>query len=406
MPAPHLLVVDDDIQFAASVAAMAEALGWRTSRLDVAGGLVEACARIDPVVILLDLLLGEFDGIEALQQLAAQNVRAQIVLMSGAGARIMATAERVGRGYGLRIAGRLEKPFGPVEMTELLDRLATGELTAAALPDEDAMLADAPVAVTGATLAAALDAGEIVPFYQPQLHMVSGRRWRIDRVEVLARWCRDGRVIALPARFIPVAEANGLIGRLTDRMLRGALDQLVRWERAGQVLGASVNLSTSSLDDLALPRHLSGLADAAGIPPERITFELTETGPAGYRPRVMDVLARLRLRGFNLAMDDFGTGFSSLVQLHRLPFSELKIDRSFVGAAMHDPECRAIISSSIVLAQSIGLQVCAEGVEDADTMEFLYSLGCDLAQGYHIGRPVPPDRVPSIVAAWDLRGTA
>jgi len=401
-----LLIASETEMLAPVLAEVAEATGWRVEHLRDPDSLVERFGGAAPDAILLDLVFTESDGIEILEHLATRGIRAPIVLMGGVSARILETTERLGVTYGLQMAGCLEVPFVERELRSTLGRLWRQREFDDLPAMEPEFLPEPPYDPEAASpidareLAAAIENDLIVPYYQPQVTLGRSRRWTIDRVEVLARLHHDKLGVIPPMSFVPLAERCGLIGRLTDRLLESTLVQLADWRREGLALSAAVNLSTRMLRDRSLPRRLMGLVAASGTRPDEITFELTETGPYGYQSEVMNVLTRLRLKGFNLAMDDFGTGFSSLVQLHRLPFNELKIDKSFVMRALRNSECRSIISSTIVLAQSIGLEVCAEGVENRETMELLYSLGCTVAQGFYVSPAVMGTEIPAIVEGW------
>jgi len=163
-------------------------------------------------------------------------------------------------------------------------------------------------------------------------------------------------------------------------------------------------VSAANLHNLKLPDKIGDLCAEAGIAPERVTVEITETASMSDPAKMMDVLARFRIKRFSLSIDDFGTGYSSLTQLQRLPFSEIKIDKSFV-IGMEKIEESAIIAKTVVdMAHNLGLLVCAEGVENHAVLAMLQGFGCDFAQGFHFSAPVAADKVPDFVNAID--GTA
>ena len=198
----------------------------------------------------------------------------------------------------------------------------------------------------------------------------------------------------MPDRFIPIAEETGLIDELSAQVF----DQSLEWFSNAFPLGElklSLNISAKSLVDLHLVDSLFDLCRKYYLASDRIVLELTETSAMTDPILSLDLMTRFRVKGFQLSIDDFGTGFSSMVQLARLPFSEIKVDRSFVMNARQSQESRTIIKSVIDLGHSLGLVTTAEGVEDAETFDYLNGLGCDLAQGYLIARPMPGETARS-----------
>ena len=181
-----------------------------------------------------------------------------------------------------------------------------------------------------------------------------------------------------------------------------AAKQAAEWHTDNPGLEVAVNIAAKNVEDLGLPDRLHKHCRAAGIDCASITLELTETGAMREAVQMMDVLTRLRLKGFKLSIDDFGTGYSSLVQLQKLPFSEVKIDRSFVMQMMKNEGCMAIVEIVIDLARKLGLRSVAEGVDDEAALHALMMLGCDLAQGYHLARPVAADRIPAFISEYQL----
>jgi EAL domain-containing protein (putative c-di-GMP-specific phosphodiesterase class I) len=192
-----------------------------------------------------------------------------------------------------------------------------------------------------------------------------------------------------PAEFIPTAEACGLIDALTWVMLEQAMEQLLVWRHAGQDWSVSVNLSLPYLEYVGAADRIAGLAERYGVEPASVVLEVTETLAATKLGTVLANVARLRMKGFGVAIDDYGTGFSSMQQLTQLPFTELKVDRSFVQGAAHDQQREAIVASSVELAKRLRLTSVAEGVETQSDLSVLSTLGCDLVQGFLFARPMP-----------------
>jgi diguanylate cyclase (GGDEF)-like protein len=230
--------------------------------------------------------------------------------------------------------------------------------------------------------------GQLVLYYQPKSDLKTGR---ITGVEALVRWQHPREGLLLPMQFVPMAEQTGLIKPLTVWALREALCQERTWHKAGIDLTVAVNLSARNLLDPALPDQVSEWLNVAGVAPDRLSLEITESIIMTDPERSLTLLTRLRHMGVRLSVDDFGTGYSSLAYLKRLPVHELKIDKAFVMGLMLDRRDAAIVRSTVELGHNLGLAVVAEGVEDQQTCHGLAALGCDMAQGYFVGRPLPAD---------------
>jgi diguanylate cyclase (GGDEF)-like protein/PAS domain S-box-containing protein/excisionase family DNA binding protein len=251
-------------------------------------------------------------------------------------------------------------------------------------PDRLALLAELREAITQGALAL---------HYQPKVALATGQ---VHGVEALVRWPHPVHGLLPPDQFIPLAEQHGLIGPLTLWVLEEALRQGKLWARAGWDLNVAVNLSAWSLHDASLPDTIAALLRRFDAPPGRLRLELTEGSVMADAERALEVLTRLAALGVGLSVDDFGTGYSSLAYLKRLPVDEVKIDRSFVRDLATDEADAAIVHSTVGLGRSLGLQVVAEGVEDRATWDLLARMGCDVAQGYYLSRPLPA----AAVADW------
>jgi len=241
-------------------------------------------------------------------------------------------------------------------------------------------------------LRAGIAACEIRCHYQPKIAVADGT---LVGVEALARWASAAHGEVPPAEFIPVAEKTGLIKPLTYAVLREALAASVRLGNAGSQIPIAVNISPRNLADPDFVSTVGDIVKAAGADPHAITFEITEDSLLHDSVRAAGVLERIAALGITISIDDFGTGYSSLGYLQRLPVSELKIDRSFVMRMDLDEADRAIVDSTIDLAHRLGITVVAEGVETPSTLEFLAGAGCDVAQGFHIARPMPEPKLRS-----------
>lgn len=378
----RLLVVDDEFVLGRLVKTAGESAGYEVFVTKIPSVFVEKARTWRPTVIMLDLGMPGTDGIQLLRGLAEHGCTAHVVLMSGAEDRILQSAMQLGRERGLTMGGVLQRP---VQLTTLRNFLARFQAAKTLLSDD---------------LANAIEADRLFLEYQLKLDC---RTARMTGVEALVRWRHPVLGTIQPDQFIPLAEENDLIHRLTDWVVTAAAKQMAAWHADNPALEMAVNISAKNVQDLALPDRLQNLCQAAGIDCELMTLELTETGAMREAVQMMDVLTRLRLKGFKLSIDDFGTGFSSLVQLQQMPFSEVKIDRSFVMQMTSNESCRVIVEILIDLARKLGLKSVAEGVEDEAALRDLIALGCDAAQGYHLSRPLAANRIPAFIAEYQLK---
>jgi diguanylate cyclase (GGDEF)-like protein len=237
-----------------------------------------------------------------------------------------------------------------------------------------------------AALRRGIEDGELVLHYQPKLVLGTGR---VDGVEALVRWQHPDRGLLYPDAFIDLAESAGLMGPLTEAVLELALRQCRLWAEQDRELAVAVNVSPSNLVDEDFPGTVAGLLVATGVPARSLVLEVTESLLMADRERAERVLGRLRDQGVGVAIDDYGTGYSSLAYLAELPVTELKLDRAFVAGMTASWRAESIVISTLHLAHALGLALVAEGVEDQETLDALAGLGCDVVQGYHLSRPLP-----------------
>jgi diguanylate cyclase (GGDEF)-like protein len=248
-----------------------------------------------------------------------------------------------------------------------------------------------------AELRRAIERDELVLHYQPKVSVDGGD---VIGVEALVRWQHPTRGLLGPAEFVPLAERTGTVAELTRWVLAAALSQARAWIDAGRPMPVAVNLAAANIVDVTLPDAIAVQLAEHGVPGELLECEISEHTVMADPLRAMEVLGRLREMGMRLSLDDFGTGHSSLAYLKRLPLDEVKIDRSFVAGMTADENDAVIVRSTIDLARNLGLDVVAEGVEDAATLHGLGELHCDIAQGFHLSRPLPADDLDAWLAAW------
>lgn len=249
-------------------------------------------------------------------------------------------------------------------------------------------------------LTTALESDQLKLHYQPQVELSS---MTVVAVEALLRWHHPNGTVLSPSEFLPTAERTGLIRPLTSYVLTHALAQRSVWAHDGLDLQMAVNISTRNLFDDTLIDQVRCALATFDCPAGQLTLEVTETSAMTDPAGATEVLSILREMGVQVAIDDYGTGYSSLAYIERLPVQELKIDRTFVGGMAHNPAHAAIVRSTVELARTLGLSVIAEGVEDEVTLTALRELRCGRAQGYHLGRPTSPDRLPALVAELNAR---
>ena len=241
--------------------------------------------------------------------------------------------------------------------------------------------------------------GRLHMAYQPKVSLRDGS---LRRVEALVRWDDPELGSVSPARFVPLAERHGLIDELTQWGLRTTLRQWLKWQDEGIDTNLAFNISAISLDQLDFPDLVERMCRALNVPTDRLVLELTE-GATQPLIKLMDTLTRFRIKGIGLAIDDFGVGYSTLMQLRQLPFTELKIDRFFVHDAPHEPDSALIVRSIIDLAHGLGLSVTAEGVETVAQLRLLKALDCDVAQGYLVAPALAPGHLGGWYEGWKTR---
>jgi EAL domain-containing protein (putative c-di-GMP-specific phosphodiesterase class I)/ActR/RegA family two-component response regulator len=384
MTKPRLIVIDDEADIGEFIRYLAEQAGYDASSTSDPAEFRRLYAD-GATVVVLDLVMPEVDGVELIRFLSAEGGTASLILISGFDERVLDTARELAESHGLSVIGTLTKPIRAADFRAVLGsprptsahRMPTSGTRPS--PDE---------------LREAITKGELVAYFQPKVSMTDGC---LAGVETLVRWRNPDRGIIPPDAFIPMAEENGLIDDLTIVVMRQALTFCACRLTGGTV---AVNVALRSLSRLELPEQLHTMLLDHGLAPSRFIIEVTESGLMHEVTKALDVLARLRLKGIRLSIDDFGTGYSSMQQLKRVPFTELKIDRSFVRRLDCDAGSRAIVQATIELGHRLGMKVVAEGIETASVWDALAELGCDEAQGYFIAKPMPAEDWEAWYARW------
>jgi len=327
-------------------------------------------------VIISDLDMPEMDGLELIRHLGEGGGNYSLIVASALDRSIVSSVEAMARSYGVRLRGPVEKPVPAERLRELLELHARAGVRELPAPQR---------AFTVDDVLAGLRGGQFVPYFQPKVHMRSGT---VRGAEALARWQHPTEGVVGAVRFIPLLERSGYIGEFTGMMVRAAAGACRVWRELGYDVGLSINLSPAALTDVRLAHAMVQLVRAEGLKPRDVTFEVTESSMAANLGLALENLSRLRMRGFGLSVDDYGTGYSSMQQLTRIAFTELKIDQAFVRHAALHRTSLAMLESSLEMAGKLRIQAVAEGIETRDEWELLSGLGCDMAQGYYFARPM------------------
>ncbi len=374
----RIVVIDDDNTICDIVSAVAATIGFDCATTKDSAPFQDLITP-DTTLILLDLMMPELDGIEVLRLLGGMQCKARILLMSGMDKRVLETAEKLAHSLGLQVIGHLQKPVPVWELKATLESVASKSVPVA--PTEAPHLR-----ITDGQLKLALERDEFFNFYQPQISLLTGD---VIGVEALARWKHPERGIVLPEHFIARIESMGLIDTLCWKTAQSALGEARDFrDRNGELLRISLNASMYSLHDLAFPDTFLKFARQYRYPVEKIMVEITESRLAHELSRTLDVLTRLRMKGFQLSIDDFGSGYAMMKQLQNVPATELKIDMSITENMHVNDSDRVMVEKIIEMGHELGMEVIAEGVMAKAQLDLLREMGCDAAQGFFIGVPM------------------
>lgn len=327
-------------------------------------------------LVITDIDMPGMDGIELIGRLAEGRQVENLIVTSARDPRLLETVESMGAGEErIQLLGTLPKPVTAAGLARMLEHARPRAGRGGGRPLFEPGLDE---------IGRSLDAGEFIPHVQPKVAIDTGL---VKGVEALARWQHPQHGLLGPQTFIPRIEGTPLMARFTLSMVEQSLRHLRDWTRAMPALTVSINLSADDLASQDFIDRLTDLVAQHGAAPAAVTWEVTET--MIMNSRSLGNLARLGLKGFGLSMDDYGIGYSSMQTLSRSPFTELKIDRIFVNGASERSNRRAILNSSLDMGRRLGVCTVAEGVETAEDWKLLAELGCDVAQGYLIARPMP-----------------
>jgi len=374
----RLLVIDDEPLMASVVGKVARLLGFDVITTDDPSDLRTRLRTWRPNAIVLDLMMPGLDGFEVLGILKEESSNARILIVSGGDQPVIEAARDLATRNGLQIVGILAKPFETDALSGLLR---------AALSDSEM--------VNATTLTHALVNGELHLEYQPQVDL---RTQLPTGVEALLRWHHPRFGLVPPSAFLPLVEQQSLIAAMAGWVIGTALDQKQRWLSDGLDLDMAINLSARDFTATDIGGAIESACAELAMKVSGITLEITESAATVNPARIAAVAQRLP--GIRLSLDDLGTGYSSLLQLRQLPFSEVKIDQFFVKDCTASKENMIVVRAIVDLAQQLGHRVVAEGVESGEILQALIDANCDEAQGYWVSPALPGDQIPPWTAEW------
>lgn len=387
-PGFRALIVDDDEISRDVTAAILRRLGATEVAEAADGPAALAWADADGGkldLVVCDLRMPQLDGLETLDGLALRTYPRLFVLASGADPRVLRAASGAASGAASRIPSHrlrvVGKPMTLEKMQEIVDLVT--QAPAPAEPSWDLLQTTPPDCSTA--MVRGLSHGEFMPFFQPKRQIGTGR---VAGVEALWRWHHPTYGVLAPASFIGVAQSVGLLGDIFFAVLPKVVVQCAEWRSAGHDIGVSIDIPPVLLTSADLPRKLEAAVTLFGLAPEHVTFEVTEDAWLQEKGIAREVLTRLRLRGFGLAIDGFGTGFSTIKQLIDAPFNEMKLDPILINMAPADREMTIALSSYVAVAHQLDMTIVADSLETAAQEAFAAISGCDQIQGPWIAPPM------------------
>ncbi|MGO4377497.1 EAL domain-containing protein [Pseudoduganella sp. RAF19] len=339
-------------------------------------------------IVLMDLSLPGMDGLELIRRMGELHHAAGLIVVGTQTGDVLFSVETMASAYGVNMLGTTGRPLSAAKLESLIDNYA---------PPAPAPAEPFPPEFSFAEVARGLQAGEFDPFFQPKIELETGQ---LKGLEMFARWRHPQHGVLGPQAFVPVLEKANRIGFLDWHMIEKSV-AACRWlHDKGIPISFSVNVDPATLSHPQFIPQVKACLERHRILADYITFEITESAVLTAIPHFLERLLRLRMMGFGLAVDDYGTGRSNLQLLAAIPFSELKIDPSFVDGASKKRALSTVLKSYLGLARSLDRRSTAVGVETKQDWDFLQGLGCTYAQGYYIASAMPVDEIPNWLNEW------
>lgn len=328
-------------------------------------------------IVISDLNMPEMDGLEFLRHLGNEEHPVAIVIISALGSKLLVSAGKMAIMYGISLLGAIEKPVKLGQLKDILSRYSH--------PKRSKSTANVKPSFSVEEIQKAVALKQIEPYFHPKIDFKTGR---LIGAEALSRWHHPELGLIKPDQFIPQLEENRCIDELSFLMLQKSAQASREMQRNSYLIKLSVNISLTSLTDTSLADKITQIIKDAGVKPQNFVLEITESAAMTDVAAALENLTRLCMNGFTLSIDDFGTGYSSMQQLTRIAFGELKIDQSFVRDFAENEALCVIVKSCIDMAHQLKVQCVAEGVETQQEWDKLKSMGCDIAQGKFIAKPL------------------
>ena len=341
-------------------------------------------------IAFIDLHTTGIDGMELIRNMAKTAADTAVIMSGAIDTSLEFSVSTLSSAYGISLLGFVQKSDGIDALEAAIKRYVPRK-------NSDKEAASQALVFDIGDVLMGLANGEIVPYFQPKVDLATGR---VVGAEAFARWEHPQHGVLTPTHFIPVLERYSQLDQLTHRMIDQSAAACCKWHAAGHLISVSINLGTAMLSDPHATEVIFTQVAAHELDPSFVVFEITESAANKDVPECLENVVRLRMKGFELSVDDYGTGNASMQQLLRIPFSELKIDRSFVAGAADNETLATVLRSSLDLAAKLDKISVAVGIESQQDWDFLKKIGCAYGQGFYIAKPMPAAALPGWMLEW------